>query len=81
MQNELKSFSPKLFSKPQILVASKVDHPEAREKFLSYEERLRELNPVVLAISSVTGEGLSQLLWQIKEMRMELKVERQPGEE
>ncbi len=80
LQNELKSFSPRLFDKPQILVASKVDHPDAQEKFSSYEDRLRELNPVLLSISSVTGEGIPQLLWKIKEMLTEIEVESKEGE-
>jgi len=81
LQNELKSFSPKLYAKPQILVASKVDDPEARKKLAACEDRLKELNPVVLAISSVTGEGLPQLLWKIKEMLTEVKTENKEWEE
>lgn len=68
IQHELKCFSPDLFLKPQILVASKIDHPEAEARFTVLKERLQELNPRVLAISSVTGKGLSELLYQIKDM-------------
>jgi GTPase len=75
IQNELKSFSPELFLKPQILVATKVDDPDAEKKFEAFKERMIALNPVFLAISSVTGQGLPDLLGKIKEMLMAFKVE------
>jgi GTP-binding protein len=78
IQNELKSFSPELYLKPQILVATKVDDPGAQKKVAAFKERMVQLNPIFFAISSVTGEGLKPLLGKIKEMLMEFKVD-QPG--
>ena len=75
VQNELKCFSKKLYQRPQILVASKVDHSEAVEKFQAYESRLKEVNPQVYVISSMTGEGVPKLLWRIKEVLDRLKAE------
>lgn len=66
IQNELKCFSEDLFQKPQLLVASKVDHPEAEKKFEDCKARLKELNPTVLAISSITGKGLKDLINHIE---------------
>ncbi len=66
IQNELKCFSEDLFSKPQLLVASKVDHPEAEKRFEDYKARLMELNTNVLAISSITGKGLKELIIHIQ---------------
>jgi GTP-binding protein len=77
VQSELERFNINLSQRPQILVASKVDYPEAKEKFEEYESRLRELNPLVYAISSTTGEGVSGLLWKTKEMLDQLKEEEQ----
>jgi GTP-binding protein len=77
VQSELERFNINLSQRPQILVASKVDHLEAKEKFQEYESRLRELNPLVYAISSTTGEGVSGLLWKTKEMLDQLKGEEQ----
>ena len=74
VQHELECFSEKLYQSPQILVASKVDHPEAIEKFQAYESRLKEINPHVCFISSLTGEGVTKLLWQIKEVLDRLKA-------
>jgi GTP-binding protein len=66
IQNELKSFNEELFLKPQILVASKVDHSEAEKKFEDYKARMMELNKTVLAISSITGKGLKELIDHIQ---------------
>jgi GTP-binding protein len=77
IQSELERFNINLSQRPQILVASKVDHPEAQEKFQEYEPRLRELNPLVYAIASTTGEGVPGLLWKTKEMLDQLKKEEQ----
>ncbi len=67
LQTELKRFSENLHAKPQILVASKVDHPEARAKFEALAPRFKEIDPGFRAISSVTGEGIDDLLFTIKE--------------
>ena len=75
VQNELEQFSKSLYERPQILVASKIDHPEAVEKFQEYESRLKEISPAVFSISSMTGEGVPKLLWKIKEMLDRLKSE------
>jgi len=77
VQSELERFNINFSQRPQILVASKVDHPEAKEKFQEYESRLRELNPLVYAISSTTGEGIPGLLWKTKEILDQLKEEEQ----
>lgn len=81
LQNELKCFSEDLYGKPQILVAGKIDHPEAQEKFESYRSRLLEINPLLFPISSVTGEGIKELLYQVKESLLELKKSAKSGEE
>ena len=48
---------------------------EFEKKFAEFKERMVQLNPVFLAISSVTGQGLPELLGKTKEMLMEFKVE------
>jgi GTP-binding protein len=75
VQHELECFSERLYQSPQILVASKVDHPEAVEKFQTYQSRLKEINQQVYFISSMTGEGVPKLLWGIKEVLDRLKAE------
>ena len=67
LQAELKNFSPELFKKPQILVATKADDPQSQKNFQDHFASLVELNPSVFFISSLTGEGIQKLLWKIKE--------------
>ncbi len=67
LQEELKSFSPELSEKPQILVATKVDDPQSQKNIQELSASMIELNPVFFAISSLTGEGIQDLLWKIKE--------------
>lgn len=59
IENELKSYSPKLLDKPRIVVATKMDDPIAKENAKLLE---KELKKDVFPISAVTGEGLAQLL-------------------
>ncbi len=75
IQNELKHFSEELYGKPQILVANKVDHPEAEAKFAEYKERLEVLNPTLFVCSSVTGIGIKELVFKIYEMLEEKNKE------
>ena len=73
VQHELERFSSELHQRSQILVATKVDHPEALEKFRIYKSRIKEINPSLHSISSVTGEGVTSLIWKIKEELDKLK--------
>jgi len=74
LQNELQSFSQSLYEKPQILVANKLDHQEAKDKLAKCRSRLEELSPDIFSLSSVTGEGLPELLRRIQEMLTSFKV-------
>ena len=67
LQSELQSFSPVLSQKPQILVATKADDPQSQKNFHALSASMVKLNPVVFLISSLTGEGIQDLLWKIKE--------------
>jgi len=67
LQSELKAFSESLFEKPQILVATKMDDPQSVANLEKMESLLKEMNPSLFMISSVTGEGIEKLLWKIKE--------------
>jgi len=67
IQNELKHFSEDLFNKPQILVASKIDHPEAEAKLAKYQAQMEQIDPRFMAISSVTRQNLAELVYRIYE--------------
>jgi GTP-binding protein len=63
----LKRFSPELSNKPQILVATKVDDPQAQKNILDLQGPMTELSPLFFTISSLSGKGIQPLLWEIKE--------------
>jgi GTPase len=67
LQNELKAFSENLFEKPQILVATKMDDPQSAINLEKVKLGMKKMNPSLIVISSVTGEGIEKLLWKIKE--------------
>lgn len=67
IQNELKHFSEDLFNKPQILVAAKIDHPEAEAKLAKYQAQMKQIDPDFMVISSVTRQGLKELVYRIYE--------------
>ncbi|MFN7133104.1 MAG: GTPase ObgE, partial [Myxococcales bacterium] len=62
LNRELKLYSPELASKPQILVANKVDLPEARERAEKFAAQMKKKRIPVLLVSSATGENLPKLL-------------------
>ncbi len=80
LQRELKAFSAHLFLKPQILVATKIDDPQSKINLEKVNKLMKETNPLFFTISSVTGEGIQDLLWKIKESLTAEKTSRQEAE-
>lgn len=61
IENELRSWSSQLFSKPTVLVVSKLDLPDARRRL----EELHASFPDALGISAATREGIETLLYAV----------------
>jgi GTP-binding protein len=59
IENELRLWNPDLLERPILPVLSKLDLPEARERF----EELRPQIEGLRGISAVTGEGVRDLLY------------------
>jgi len=59
IENELRAWNPALVEKPMVTVVTKLDVPEARERY----EELHADDPRVRGISAVTGEGVRDLLY------------------
>ena len=59
IENELRLWNPALAERPALPVISKLDLPEARERF----EELRATIPDLRGISAATGEGVRDLLF------------------
>ena len=62
INNELKSYSEKLSTRTQIIVASKADLIQDEEQFNELARLADEKNMKLFKISSVTGEGVKELL-------------------
>jgi len=64
INRELALYSPELAKKPQVIVVTKMDVPEAGAKLALLEKSFarRKKKPKILAISAVTGKGLDPLL-------------------
>jgi GTP-binding protein len=57
--HELKLYDPKLLEKPRLVVANKMDVPEAAVQLAKFKRRYKSAD--VLEISCLTGEGLEKL--------------------
>ncbi len=65
MNKELKSYSEELSKTPQIVAPNKIDITEASEKLQEIETYFDKAGIPIFPISSATGEGLQDLIWEI----------------
>ncbi|HTL71212.1 MAG TPA: Obg family GTPase CgtA [Candidatus Eisenbacteria bacterium] len=63
LRNELGSYSDKLADKPEIVVANKIDVPEAKENLKRFRKAVKV---EVFPISAATGEGIDALLKKVR---------------
>jgi len=75
INQELTLFNPTLADKPQIVVLNKMDLPDVRASWPAVEEAMRRYGLPVLAISAVTGEGVTELLRQVQTLLDQLPPE------
>jgi GTP-binding protein len=75
INRELELFDPELAAKPQIVVANKIDIPEARQKAALIERKLPDRYRPVYLISAATGEGVRRLMQKVG---MHLERAKQP---
>ncbi|MGQ5206366.1 GTPase ObgE [Bacillus subtilis] len=64
INQELSEYNLRLTERPQIIVANKMDMPEAAENLEAFKEKLTDDFPV-FPISAVTREGLRELLFEV----------------
>ena len=64
INKELKAYDEKFMEKPQIIVANKMDIPNAKENLAHFQAKLPK-DVEVFPISAITKEGLRQLLFAI----------------
>lgn len=70
---ELQKYDPDLLKRPQIVVATKMDLPDSAENLATLKTKLAEdttlaTPPIVMAISSVTHDGLTPLIQKTVEI-------------
>ncbi|WP_348710973.1 GTPase ObgE [Bacillus subtilis] len=64
INQELSEYNLRLTERPQIIVANKMDMPEAAENLEAFKEKLTDDFPV-FPVSAVTREGLRELLFEV----------------
>ncbi|XFO65881.1 GTPase Obg [Sporomusa silvacetica DSM 10669] len=62
INNELKLYNERLFKRPQIIAANKMDLPEAQENYERVAKYMTELGHEIYPISAATGDGLTALM-------------------
>lgn len=72
INKELKEYNLRLTERPQIIVANKMDMPEAAENLQKFKEQLKEDYPI-FPISALTRKGLRELLFAVAD-----KIEETP---
>lgn len=65
INKELELFNPEIASKPQIVVANKMDLPEAKKNFKKLENFCEQKGFSLFPISALTGKGLKPLVFHI----------------
>lgn len=75
---ELRRYSEKLSKRPQILVANKIDLPQAKENLPSLEELVKQEGMDFFAISAATRENLEELINFVGKRLEEIVPEMEP---
>ena len=81
VNHELAAFDAELAAKPQIVVATKLDVTEARERFASVTPRFAELGIELHGISAVSRAGVAALMKHIAAAVRRARRERRAVEE
>lgn len=81
INNELKLYNEKLFKRPQIIAANKMDLPEARENYDRVAKYMTEQGHEIYPISAATGDGLPALMQRAARLLAEYVEEPEEIEE
>ena len=72
INNELREFNPKILDKPQIIIANKMDMPNASKNL---EEFQKKVNVNIYPIKAITNEGLKEVTEILGQMLDTIKKE------
>ena len=67
INKELEDFNPKLLKKPQVVIANKMDMPEAKDNLKEFKKKLGK-DIKVFEISALTSQGLQEVLLYIADL-------------
>lgn len=65
INKELEEFNPKLLSKPQIIIANKMDLPNAKENLEEFKKKVKE---EIFEISAATNSGLQKVVDRLADL-------------
>lgn len=65
INNELQEYNMRLLERPQIIVANKMDMPDAEQNLKVFKEKLEEDYPI-FPVSALTRSGLRELLLRLR---------------
>lgn len=80
INEELVQYDERMKERPQIIIASKMDMPEAEENLQLFKEQLKEDYPIY-PISSITKSGLDEALFAIADLLESIPKDTTPIEE
>jgi GTPase len=78
LRRELAAHEPSLLERPQLAAVTKIDLPDGRAMAELADAELRARGVEVLAVSTVTGEGLDRLRYRLGELVHEARAAREP---
>ncbi len=70
IRHELESYGMNLIDRPEVIVASKMDEENSKEKLLELEKKLGKK---VYGISAYTNEGIKEVLYKVKDLLKDAK--------
>ncbi|MCZ2258402.1 GTPase ObgE [Sporosarcina sp. G11-34] len=68
INEELEQYNLRLTERPQIIVANKMDMPDAEENLRLFKEKLADDNAMIFPISALTRKGLDKLLFAVADL-------------
>ncbi|ARI76937.1 GTPase ObgE [Halobacillus mangrovi] len=80
INNELSSYDKRLENRPQIIVANKMDMPDAEAHLEMFKEQVGK-DVMIYPISTVTREGIDELLYAVADLLDSIPKQEEPIEE
>ncbi len=73
IRNEIKKYDEDLYNKKELIVANKMDLPNAKENLEKFKKEFKDAE--ILEVSAATSEGTKELIFKLKELLESLPEE------